>query len=261
MRTASTDALLVTASLEPIENIIERRAAKFLIKGYAHPGIEDALKLRQNIVNHEINFKHFTCLQCWKPELCESIDIRSKFHPGSMFNLPISIDERAEAEEKAKDSKILDNKDSAVYFTDAAKSEKDGAIGIAVVKRVKGKFEAIVSKKAKPSSTVFLGELEAIRNALDEEDGTKNIRIFSDSRSALDAIEDWRNDTTPTIFHIITKIQEITDRTKNHIYICWCPAHVGIPGNEFADKIAKKASIAHNTTVENTKPNYNHFIR
>ena len=59
--------------------------------------------------------------------------------------------------------------------------------------------------------------------------------IFSDSQSVLKAITSFNMDP------IITKIQKFysTISKTRHIVFYWCPGHVNILGNEYADQFAK----------------------
>ena len=62
--------------------------------------------------------------------------------------------------------------------------------------------------------------------------------IFTDSKSALEAIQDiWTpNPEVRRVLELHTKIRKTKD-----IIFCWVPSHVGIRGNEAADRAAKAA--------------------
>ena len=72
--------------------------------------------------------------------------------------------------------------------------------------------------------------------------------IFCDSRSALQSIIHY-DSTHPLINRIITQTIKLNQKGKL-ICLCWCPAHVGIPGNEAADRLATR-SISENLTIAN----------
>jgi kelch-like protein 2/3 len=90
--------------------------------------------------------------------------------------------------------------------------------------------------------SVYSAELIAILSSLkfiesiDDED---NFIICSDSLSGLTAIhqQDIEN---PFIFEILKVLTCLSTRSKMVVLI-WCPAHVGIYGNERADSLAKAA--------------------
>lgn len=84
--------------------------------------------------------------------------------------------------------------------------------------------------------SIFSAEAFAIKEAIKEfaEEETSTV-IFSDSASVLAAIEGGHS-THPLIQQI-----EIIMKEKN-VTLCWVPGHVGIAGNEEADKLASYAS-------------------
>ena len=75
--------------------------------------------------------------------------------------------------------------------------------------------------------------------------------IYTDSLSALEGIKQPQSKNT-----IINEIQErahqLIEEGKD-LTICWVPAHVGLAGNEAADKAAKEATEGERSK---TKPYY-----
>ncbi|XP_073987231.1 uncharacterized protein [Rhodnius prolixus] len=92
-------------------------------------------------------------------------------------------------------------------------------------------------------STVYTAELIAIHQAMVYSytlDAT-DITIFSDSRSALDALYHWK---LASANHLIINIAEALLNLKNqgkNIKFGWCKAHCGISNNETVDLLAKEA--------------------
>ena len=86
---------------------------------------------------------------------------------------------------------------------------------------------------------IFSAESQAINMALDykEEANLSKVIIFSDSLYVLQTINNSKIDNSV--------IQDINLRLLNmshrQIIFCWLPSHVGIRGNEKADKAAKSA--------------------
>ena len=64
--------------------------------------------------------------------------------------------------------------------------------------------------------------------------------IFSDSRSCLQALNQSDPDN-PLIAHVLKIYNKITTKYRKDVKFCWIPSHIGIRGNEKADKLAKKA--------------------
>ena len=98
-------------------------------------------------------------------------------------------------------------------------------------------------------SSVFGAELFAIRAAILKIKDLQNTTccIYSDSKSALEAINKFYSNHP-----IVQVIQEQINLCKIHnseVMLCWIPGHVGIEGNNLADKVAKDA----------TKLNTKHF--
>ncbi|GFY28796.1 RNA-directed DNA polymerase from mobile element jockey [Trichonephila clavipes] len=99
----------------------------------------------------------------------------------------------------------------------------------------------------------FTSELVAIREALllyqqnpHVIDSTEGLVIFSDSKSAIEAI---RNGETNISCDIITFLEQLHNKRKSCI-LQWIPAHVNIEGNECADSLAKEArDIEHKCTT------------
>ena len=66
-----------------------------------------------------------------------------------------------------------------------------------------------------------------------------NLPFFCDSKSVLQALGVF-NSTNPLAQKILQWIH-ILERRGIEIKFCWVPAHVGVHGNEEADKLAKQA--------------------
>ena len=93
-------------------------------------------------------------------------------------------------------------------------------------------------------------ELAAIQATLDKlggcfEDNTvqpTDIVIFSDSQSAVLAIDNWKSKTTNNVERTVITSDFISRLYGIDIHLQWIPAHCGVRGNEQADKLAKRGS-------------------
>ena len=107
-------------------------------------------------------------------------------------------------------------------------------------------FAAICNQFKKSSSlpsitTVYTAELFAIKTALVsvKESMFNKVIIYSDSLSAIDAIKSFSS-KHPLVLEIQVLIHKLKTRNIS-VAICWIPAHVGLKGNEEADRVAKEA--------------------
>jgi len=113
-------------------------------------------------------------------------------------------------------------------YTDGSKNNDQ--YGSAVVTRNnKYKF------KCHNYCSVFTTELFAIKKALELRETTKTI-IYTDSLSAVHAIMNNKNKNP-----LVQQIQNDLNSNNKTTILCWIPSHVGIVGNELADKCAKEA--------------------
>jgi len=92
-------------------------------------------------------------------------------------------------------------------------------------------------------TSIFSAEVRALELALKVISKCIEVKhiIFSDSKSALEAIQDrWTlNPLVRRVLELHTKIRQTKD-----IIFCWVPSHVGIKGNEAADQEAKAALVS-----------------
>ena len=90
------------------------------------------------------------------------------------------------------------------------------------------------------NSSVFSAEVNSIDLALDhiEQDAYWRYIIYTDSLSAMKALEGEKTDN-PLVVNLLEKLSRLCKRAD--IVFCWLPSHIGISGNEEADKAAKDA--------------------
>ena len=119
-------------------------------------------------------------------------------------------------------------------YSDGAKTD-DGASCAAV------SFTDNRQKKLIKETSIFSAELYGIVCALQiaKRTQTNAITIFCDSRSAIQVTEHY-DSNHPIISKIISKLLDLQQCGKQ-ITFCWCPSHVGIAGNERADREASSA--------------------
>jgi ribonuclease HI len=121
-------------------------------------------------------------------------------------------------------------------YTDGSKC--DAGVGAAVVYG-----ETTVPATLPTEASIFSAELYAICMALKliNRSEKRNFVVFSDSRSVLMAIMNIRT-LHPIIRGVIHTVHDLTNVQRKIISFCWLPGHVGIKGNELADKAAVRAA-------------------
>ena len=132
-------------------------------------------------------------------------------------------------------------------YTDGAKSEE--GVGCAAVSLGGSK-----KLKLRSESSIFTAELCGIICALNmvKTLNRREFVILCDSRSAIQ-ISDHYESTHPLIHKIVVLFLKLNSMGKI-VKLCWCPAHVGIVGNERADKMAKDASLDNGPAANNAIP-------
>jgi ribonuclease HI len=132
-------------------------------------------------------------------------------------------------------------------FTDGSK-DLSGKVGSAMYIP---ELREEISLRLTDNLSVFTSELFAILTCLnwilDDNNvliGSRDVVIFTDSLSSLVALENERSKSRPNLVkEIINKYNKITNCS---VVMVWIPSHVGIQGNEVADRLAKEA-LAHDS--------------
>ena len=100
----------------------------------------------------------------------------------------------------------------------------------------------------------FVGELVAIQQAITElqRRNITNATIFSDSKSGLLALS---KPQPPSISStaLVPRIRRVLLHPGQRIHLRWIPAHVGLPGNERADQLAKDATTKQHIDIQTTQ--------
>ena len=98
-------------------------------------------------------------------------------------------------------------------------------------------------------SSIYSAEVTAINPAMNNiaNHNSSKFIIYPDSKSVLQALQN-KNISIPLITRLLDKMNTLS---KNYsIILSWIPSHIGIWGNETADKATKKALQAE---ISNTK--------
>ena len=113
-------------------------------------------------------------------------------------------------------------------YTDGSKQEMK--VGWAAV------FQNQELLKRLPNSAEVIA-IDLAMNIIANHKSSKFI-IYSDSKSVLQALQ-TKDSSTPLITRLLGKMNALSK--NNSIILTWIPSHIGIQGNERADRAAKKA--------------------
>ena len=123
-------------------------------------------------------------------------------------------------------------------YTDGSKMDDKVGSGVLIQG---GAIDRELSEPLGKFASVYTAELVAIRIALVHIRNRRNLKVtvYSDSRSSLQALAKFNSDNI-----LIQDIQELVHELSDNnvkVTFCWVPSHIGIPGNEKADELAKLA--------------------
>ena len=123
-------------------------------------------------------------------------------------------------------------------YTDGSKMQRKVGAGIFIKG---GGWDKEISEPLGGYASVFTAELVAIKVAILQfmQARELSVIIYSDSRSALQALLVY-NSNNRLVQDIQVAVHELAQKGIT-VSFCWVPSHVGIEGNEMADKLAKAA--------------------
>lgn len=170
----------------------------------------------------------------------DRVCLAEAIHPASQIDIDFQCLEDVQPETLAEHHVT----ESQIY-TDGSKIS--GGVGAAYSYWKDGR--EVKSKRMKLESfcTVFQAEMYALYQAtelvlqLKEE----TVSILSDSRSALELLKN-QDTSHPIAFQVRRNIIKIIEKNRK-LNLYWIRAHVGVPGNERADELAKAAALLNKT--------------
>lgn len=132
------------------------------------------------------------------------------------------------------------------YYTDGSKQE-DGRTGCGYLLESQGEIVREGMLRLSDNATVFAAEVQAIFAALTdaERHGYVEVDVFSDSRSALNALNKLAVDHRQ-----VSEIKDLVKSSGITVHAHWVRAHVGHVFNEKADELAKGATTKSEVDVE-----------
>jgi ribonuclease HI len=163
------------------------------------------------------------------------VDFRNLSHPADRIRvLHVNV-------ETADHAIALESTHGLSIYTDGSKLDGKVGCGFQVVEN--GVHTVKQKHKLGDECSVFQAELIAIDKGLTYVSGrrTQEVIIFSDSKSSLLALKN-RSSVNPIVHNIHDKLAHLTGKGVAWAFV-WTRAHVGIPGNEAADVLAKEATV------------------
>ena len=124
-------------------------------------------------------------------------------------------------------------------YTDGSKNENLAVSVAMVIPDLKVK----ITKRLSNRLSIYATELTAIQYALNWTLVNKphKVAILSDSLSALQSLSLRNSNSRPDLLENILSIYDQCHVNKSEVSLVWCPAHVGLLGNEIVDGAAKRA--------------------
>ena len=132
---------------------------------------------------------------------------------------------------------INQNLFNKLIYTDGSKMEGKCGCGVFLENLVAFK------RRVNDNNSIYSAEACAIFYALKviQYFHLNNVAIFSDSLSILKRLisNGLKSDNHPIIGDILRTLNEIIILENKKVFFFWIPSHVGIPGNDVADELAK----------------------
>ena len=111
-----------------------------------------------------------------------------------------------------------------------------------------------IARKCEAVHSPYFVELMAIARAtswiLARTSSDKKYVIFCDCLSAIEALGNPLYSFEHPIINEIMSASDLMLRRGYHVIYAWVPGHVGIPGNEKSDQLARKAALSSDTISE-----------
>lgn len=253
-RATSRAALDIETFLLPIEQQIWKHQADTITRLLSSKDIADDVGFQPTNATLTTERKKYSSSwkrifsemrSMWSQDLTTQEPIPPFITPPWQPGPKIYIDENDETARKRHDRGTATGKDLSIYTDGSGIEDRIGAAAVCpFTGQTRSAFLGFST-----TSTVYAAELYGISLALRiaqdyaERGGSRhNVAIYTDNQAAIWSVTKAEGRTGSYILEEIARqVQDLQSRRKL-VQIRWIPAHVGIPGNEAADKTAKEAT-------------------
>ena len=166
--------------------------------------------------------------------------------PWTTFPAEFVVSTLSKAEEKVVHEETLprisaESKNAMIFYTDGSQKNACASAGLCQIGE-NSAFSLLKSWNLGGGMEIADAEVFAIAKALhfaakNPRKCLKTVHIFVDSQAAMARLQNCMGNQ---IIQRALKAAAQLQRTGVHVRIQWCPSHIGISGNEMADRLAKK---------------------
>ena len=265
LRTSPTDALDTCSFLLPLVSSVEkwchRAAVRLATSPPEHP-LYKPVKASKNryVKRHKSPLHALFGSTNFDPNVTEKIPAKPR-NPALTGKLPFAVSIASSKEASMAEDRHA--QETIRIYTDG--SSHNGKVGAAAILMQPNSPHKIIhyhlgsDKEHTVHEAELIGILLALHMILTERHRNHTFAIGTDNHAALEV---FNSNLRGPAHHVAREALRLGNmvkkRTRGRNYaltLCWTAGHVGIPGNEIADKEAKKAATGH-TSDKNLLPTY-----
>ena len=251
-RTSPTNSLQVEAGSPPLDLQRDEQLLRYIVRLESLPEYKKDLNALNDQYDdrYEVNNQRFVPIGTRARRLKQGMDFDTDPIQNTIAEIPpwllkeVNICKEGSSNTKKNTttpklkqnflSHMTKHSDSKHIYTDGSKSEEGVGFGVIHGPNLQHRARGTLPREA----SVFSAELHAILKALSIIENSIQLKwtIFSDSQASLQAIS-HQNPKHPLVKAIQNTLSKLQNQHKKVVF-CKVPSHIGIQGNEAADKVA-----------------------